>query len=129
MMGPAEPLPTRPKSDRTWLYVGGAFVLFWAVFLVFFNEGGPGGIARPDLSPPQLSAPVDFDWSLSTLDGKPVSFSAYRGRPVVLTIWATWCGPCRMEMPSLVALAANPKLKGVEFVAVTGEPASPNVSG
>lgn len=128
MMGPAEPLPTQPKTDRTWLALGGALALFWAVFLIFFNQGdGPGGMPPPELNPPRLSAPVDFDWGLSTLDGVSTPFSAYRGRPVVLNFWATWCPPCRAEMPSLVALASDPKLKEVAFVCVTDEAATPAV--
>jgi thiol-disulfide isomerase/thioredoxin len=41
---------------------------------------------------------------LHTLSGKPVSLDAYRGRTLVLNFWATWCEPCRSEMPSLALL-------------------------
>ena len=45
----------------------------------------------------------------------------------MLNLWATWCPPCRAEMPSLVALARDPRTKGAAFVCVTNEPASDRV--
>ncbi|MGZ8349931.1 MAG: TlpA family protein disulfide reductase, partial [Allosphingosinicella sp.] len=39
--------------------------------------------------------------------GRPVRLSDFRGRPLLLNLWATWCGPCVVEMPSLDALAAR----------------------
>ena len=41
------------------------------------------------------------DFTLKTLDGKPVTLSSYRGRPVVLTFFASWCHPCEEDMPVL----------------------------
>jgi len=40
-------------------------------------------------------------------EGRPVRLSAFRGRPLLVNLWATWCGPCVVEMPSLDALAAH----------------------
>lgn len=40
-------------------------------------------------------------------EGRPTRLSAFRGRPVLVNLWATWCGPCVVEMPSLDALAAR----------------------
>lgn len=52
--------------------------------------------------------------ALQQLDGQTVQLADFKGRPVVLNAWATWCGPCRREMPLLVEAAqANP---GVHFV-------------
>jgi thiol-disulfide isomerase/thioredoxin len=52
-----------------------------------------------------------------TLDGKPVSLADFRGRIVLVNFWATWCGPCVAEMPSLDRLEAE--LGGRDFAVIT----------
>ena len=56
------------------------------------------GIQRID--PPQKAE----DFTLRTLEGERVSLKDYRGKVILLNFWATWCGPCRMEMPSMEKL-------------------------
>jgi peroxiredoxin len=58
-------------------------------------------------------------FTLSDLTGKPVSLSDYKGKVVLLNIWATWCGPCKREIPSLDKLYQLKKNKGFEILAVS----------
>ena len=51
-------------------------------------------------------------------DGRPVKLSVFRGRPLLVNLWATWCGPCVIEMPSLDALAARDSAS-LEVIAVS----------
>lgn len=44
------------------------------------------------------------DFTLPDLDGNPVRLSSFRGQPVILNFWATWCPPCKQEMPALQRL-------------------------
>jgi thiol-disulfide isomerase/thioredoxin len=59
-----------------------------------------------------------IDFSASRLDGTQVRLSALKGKVVFLNFWATWCPPCREEMPSMEALYQRFRGRGLEFLAV-----------
>jgi thiol-disulfide isomerase/thioredoxin len=61
--------------------------------------------------------PID-DFTLPLLDGTNFTLSQQRGKVVFLNFWATWCPPCRNEMPSMEAVYQKLKNKGFEMVAV-----------
>jgi thiol-disulfide isomerase/thioredoxin len=65
----------------------------------------------------RLRAPI-IDFSASRLDGTQVRLSALKGKVVFLNFWATWCPPCREEMPSMEALYQRFRDKDLEFLAV-----------
>jgi thiol-disulfide isomerase/thioredoxin len=68
-----------------------------------------------------MSTPADLNWTVETLEGQPVMMSQFKGKPLVINFWATWCPPCRMEMPSLQNLYNATKDKGIEIIAITDE--------
>ena len=59
------------------------------------------------------------EFKLWDLNGKPVSLVSHRGRVVLLNFWATWCGPCRVEMPAMEMLYREFHRKGFEILAVS----------
>ena len=68
------------------------------------------------LSKPAMSGAPDFN--LLDTNGSPVGLSAYRGKLVLLNFWATWCGPCREEMPSMENLSRNFGSQGLAVLAI-----------
>jgi thiol-disulfide isomerase/thioredoxin len=62
--------------------------------------------------------------SLRDLEGKRRQLSELTGKIVVVNFWATWCGPCRTEMPEFTAVHAAYRDKGVEFIGAANEPRS-----
>jgi cytochrome c biogenesis protein CcmG/thiol:disulfide interchange protein DsbE len=63
------------------------------------------------------------DFALKTLDGKTMRLSELRSKKVVLiNFWATWCPPCRLEMPTMQKIYSEYKGRGFEIVAINIEP-------
>jgi len=61
---------------------------------------------------------VPRDFTLQLLSGASASLSSYKGKVVILNFWATWCPPCRAEMPSMENLYQRFKDNGLEILAV-----------
>ncbi len=58
------------------------------------------------------------DFELTTLDGERIKLSDFKGKKVILNFWATWCPPCKAEMPHMQNFYEKNKDKGIEIVAV-----------
>lgn len=99
--------------DRSWLWIVLAFLVFWVGYLAYF---GPRN--RRPLEESGIDRPAEYNWPMEDLSAQPVQFSRFKGKTVFLNIWATWCGPCVGEMPSIARLAANPKFQGKDVVFV-----------
>lgn len=76
---------------------------------------------RPAAASVELDA-VAPDFSLTDLSGKSVTLSDYHGKVVIVNFWATWCPPCRAEMPSMEKLYQSLKDDGLVMLAVNIEP-------
>lgn len=85
------------------------------------GSGSKGGSAQSTSAPeegflPGKSAPA---FTLTDLDGKPVSLADYKGKVVVVDFWATWCGPCNMEIPHLIELQKEFEPQGATILALS----------
>jgi thiol-disulfide isomerase/thioredoxin len=84
--------------------------------------------AETSAATPNAPAATDAPkWTLKDLDGKPVSSETFKGKVIVLDFWATWCGPCRMEIPGYVALQKKYGKEGVVMIGVSLDEKGPAV--
>jgi thiol-disulfide isomerase/thioredoxin len=56
---------------------------------------------------------------MDDMNGSPVDLGSFAGKPLVINLWATWCGPCLLETPQLVALADKFKDQGLTIVGIS----------
>lgn len=59
------------------------------------------------------------DFTLKDLEGKPINLSSFKGKVVLLNFWATWCPPCKAELPSMNRLYQQLKNRGLVIIAVS----------
>lgn len=121
---------------RTISWLGAALVIAALAGLVWHQLTGRAGLARraapvqADGAPVVAAGAVAADFNLEDLSGRRMTLKSLRGKVVFLNVWATWCGPCREEMPSMetlyedfkndrdfVMLAVSQDRKGREVVA------------
>jgi cytochrome c-type biogenesis protein len=81
-------------------------------------------VKPPPPPPPAANAKFDPapDVELQTLEGQPFHLTGLRGHVVLLNFWATWCIPCRAEIPEFNAMQRELKVKGLEVVGVSTSP-------
>jgi thiol-disulfide isomerase/thioredoxin len=117
--------PEEPSnSRRTWILIAAVFAAFWVAYLGSFAPK-----RRALLEDTALVDPAEYEWSAVDLNDRPVPFTKFKGKTVFLNIWATWCGPCVSEMPSIDRLSRimKDRQKSIEFVCVSTDTDTPTV--
>jgi cytochrome c biogenesis protein CcmG/thiol:disulfide interchange protein DsbE len=82
------------------------------------------GLKLAHHTPQPITSGAAPDFTLQSLDGKTIRLSDFRGTPVVLNFWATWCQPCKIEMPWFVDLQRQYGPTRVQFLGVAMDDAS-----
>lgn len=94
--------------------------------------------ATPVATTPRVSTPVPTEkprgkrapaFTLTSVDGVPVSLDDYAGDVVLLDFWATWCGPCRMAIPHLIELQDELGPEGFQIVGISVDQAAASAVG
>src|SRR3989337_1339414 len=109
---------------KRYLIFSGLIFVFLVVFgLVIFNSEKKGKIGESIEKDNKVregiyEGEIAPDFTLKDLDGVEKSLKEFRGKVVLLNFWATWCSPCRIEIPSMVELYKKYKDRGLEIIGV-----------
>ena len=105
--------------------ISGALLLFagliWQAFLPRTGSGSVAPAAGQPLPTRGGALAIGgppYDFTLQNLEGDTVTLGQFLGQPVVLNFWATWCGPCRIEMPEIQAAYKTYQDDGLVVLAI-----------
>jgi peroxiredoxin len=104
------------ESRNKLLYAAAGLIALMGIVLVLMSgrrTGTPGASHDLESEPDRSVSAGDraANFKLEALDGHTVSLESLKGKVVFLNVWATWCGPCREEMPSMETLYTDFKNK------------------
>jgi cytochrome c biogenesis protein CcmG, thiol:disulfide interchange protein DsbE len=128
---------TRPSRAGYWILAGGLLVGLLAGLLLFTGlpaqlpwvhapTATPGGPIATPAPAPVTGAPAP-DFTLTDLAGQPVRLSSLKGQVVLINFWATWCIPCRAEIPAIQQAYNARKDQGFTVLAVNLNEPVPDV--
>jgi thiol-disulfide isomerase/thioredoxin len=100
----------------SWIFIS-ILLLSIGIVWIWFSAAPPGTTTQGDIPAPQKGflAP---DFQLETFDHETYRLSDLRGKPVLINFWASWCPPCRSEMPAIQKVYDEYRDQGFEVLAV-----------
>ena len=126
----------KKEGQNPIVLIGGLLVLLTALVLLIFGgsligddaatqpavaELAPaevGAVQLPESGPPLQVGDQPYEFTLQGIDGQTVALSQFIGRPILVNFWATWCGPCRIEMPEIQAIWKQHQADGLVVLAL-----------
>jgi peroxiredoxin len=112
-------MSTAPRAPVTgWIIVAALFVIAAAIFATSFQRAVSVPTGGDQISGRARVGSIAPDVDLITLDGKRVSIASYRGKPLWVNFFATWCPPCKEELPEIERRYQNEKSRGLVVLGV-----------
>jgi peroxiredoxin len=129
-------MPTAPPAKPSvwnWILIG-VVLIGGLVYLAISRKDAAAAMPQPAgaagnaiLQAGDVVGRTAPNWTMTDVNGHPVSLSQFAGRPVVMDFWATWCGPCQVELPWWKQLQAKYRAQGLQIIGVSEDGALSDV--
>ncbi len=114
------------NSHKFFARIKSGPVILLGLFLLLFQACSTGGDNPPLTFVPQEAAKAGYlapNFSLTKLDGGQIKLEELKGKPVLLNFWATWCVPCRTEMPEIEAALRSHRQENLVVLGINAQEA------
>src|SRR5688500_13575167 len=115
------PAENTPMTRSRWIAAGAAAcaIALLVVPWMLRSDAAPGAAGTAAAPSKVEGRAANLDLTLQDMNGNAVRLADYKGQVIVLNVWATWCGPCQVEIPELVAAYIKYRDQGVVVLGVS----------
>jgi peroxiredoxin len=118
---PQRPAENTPMTRSRWIAAGAAAcaIALLVVPWMLRSDAAPGAAGTAAAPSKVEGRAANLDLTLQDMNGNAVRLADYKGQVIVLNVWATWCGPCQVEIPELVEAYTKYRDQGVVVLGVS----------